>query len=393
MKRFIPVCGILLVSVLHASAAPRDDVVTAGNRFALTLFDILMTADQKANVFISPVSVDMALSMALNGARGDTAKAMTGALSLSAMTLADIDSGNQNLIETLAQPVPHLDLIIANGLWVRDTIKPDFVQLSQTVYKAELGNLSGAPVNINNWVNDKTRGKITNILAPGSVTPQTQAILVNAVYFKGDWRTPFDRSLTQEKPFTSDNGATQPSQMMQSRQEKLPYLKTDTFEMVALPYANGEASMILIHPDAGSTPEAAEKTLVATPWKNWMERLSPTDGTVHLPRLHSEYQTELAGPLTALGMGAAFSKQADFSGLSQQPVHIDAVIHKTYLDVSEEGTTAAAATGVVMRSMASIRPKNPFDLVFDHPFIAAIVDNRTGAILFLGAIEDPGTTG
>jgi serpin B len=217
--------------------------------------------------------------------------------------------------------------------------------------------------------------------------PDLRLILLDAIYFKGSWEAPFDKKLTREEPFTVRGGQTVPHPRM-TRQERMSYLESAGFQAVVLPYASRQASLCVFLPKENLDKFMAE--LTPENWEQWMGQFRAREGTLELPRFKLENKYELNGELKALGMARAFSREAEFGGIAEEPLHISEVVQKTFVEVNEEGTEAAAASGIAMRpSLVRREPEPPFTMIVDRPFYVAIRENQTGTILFHGAIEDP----
>ena len=243
---------------------------------------------------------------------------------------------------------------------------------------------------INAWVKQNTQGKIAKIIEP-PIAPETVLFLINAIYFKGGWSTPFEKSLTQDRPFNLLSGQQKNVPMMQ-RGGKMDYLRGESFQAVRLPYADGAVSMAVFLPNAGTSLDAFSATLSSEAWATWQRQFARKTGNLALPKFKLEYGATLNTALQAMGMGIAFDpKEADFSSLHANPpsLFISAVAHKTFVEVNEEGTEAAAATSVSV-GLTMLKPtEEPFTLIVDRPFFVAIQDNQTGAILFSGFIVAP----
>lgn len=386
---------------------PAARIADADNRFGLRLFEAFHKAETAknvdSNVCISPLSIALALQMTYNGASGTTKAAMTHALELNGMTLDDVNRANEALLKSLPssgqmrpQPngtastpdTPHLE--VANSLWLRDahTVRPDFIQRTQTFYNAQVSGLAGAPDTINAWVNTHTRGKIKKIASPADVR-DAFAVLVNAVYFKAAWAVPFYKDATSDKPFHLASGTTHISKMM-AKTQYFDYYTGDGLQMVSLPYRDCNLDMVIVLPNAPMKLSAFLPQLTPSKWQQWTAKMKGKRGTVELPRFRVEYGVDCGDALTALGMGEAFKPSADFGGMSRvKPLYISKVIHKTYVNVDEQGTEAAAATAVFMTGSAMPVDK-PFKMTMDRPFLYAIRDRQTGALLFVGALANPG---
>ncbi len=372
-----------------------EALVAAHTRFAFRLFAEVAGPNVSKNVFISPYSVSLALTMTCNGASGATQAAMAEALQIAGAPPDWINRLNGELREVLEKPDPLLQLAIANALWLREGVvfAPAFIETNRQYYDAEVVALNfadpDAPGVINGWVNEKTHGKISRIV--DFIPPVTVLILANAIYFKGAWGSRFDEGLTKERPFTLLDGRSKQHPLM-SQSGEYPYLRGEGFQAVQLPYQSaGAMSMVIFLPDEDSSLAALLGNLAAENWARWMASFRETEGDIMLPRFKLEYEVRLNGALNALGMGIAFDpSRADFSALCAPPerVWIDTVIHKTFVEVNEEGTEAAAVTAVVMRGLMAAPPRR-FRMVVDRPFFFAIVDHTTGTVLFMGVVVDP----
>jgi len=366
-------------------------VVTSINDLGFRLFSELDKGN--GNVFISPASVELALAMACNGAAGETKTAMAQALGAGALTIEELNKGNFQLLTLLKNPDPKVELAIANSLWGRQgiTFQPEFQQRVRTYYKAQLDTLDFAQPQaadtINTWVSDNTRGKIPTLVSP-MMLQNAFMVLINAIYFKGAWTTPFDKTQTQDGPFTPADGTQKTLPMMRQR-DKFRYYESDTFQAISLPYGDRNVIMDIVLPKPGVNADDFRKSLTNENWTIWQRRFGVREGLIVLPRFKANYETALRGPLTALGMGQAFSDKADFSNMIvDQQAQITDAIHKTVLEVNEEGTVAAAVTGIIVGATA-MPVEQPFTMTVDHPFFLAIRDVPTGTVLFMGMINNP----
>ncbi len=367
-------------------------LVAANVRFGFKLFSETLKREGNKNVFVSPSSVAIALAMVYNGAAGETQQAMAKAMELQGISLSELNQANAELIKLLENPDPKVQLAIANSLWARQGIpfNPDFLQRNQQFYQAKVTELNfqdpKAVATINNWVSQNTRNKITEIV--DRLSPDDVMMLINAIYFKGNWSKQFDPATTKQEPFFLGNGR-QKSHPLMTQTGEYRYLENDQFQAVSLPYGNSQRmSMYLFLPKSNSTLSAFLQTLTADNWEQWMRQFRNREGSIKIPRFKLEYETELVPVLSALGMENAFTDRANFAGLSSVPVQIDQVKHKTFVEVNEEGTEAAAVTAIGIRA-TSIMPTERFDMVVNRPFFCAIRDNHTGTVLFMGAIAEP----
>lgn len=359
------------------------------NAFGLKLLAEARRAVPDKNVFISPIGLGIALSMAAEGANGDTLQQMLRALQLDA-TPPDLTGANKALLDHLSQLNSKVKLEIANSLWTAKdaAIKPAYETLLQQSYQAKATSVDfkdpAAAQEINRWVNDHTHGKIPTMVAPP--LDQNRLILLDAIYFKGDWLAPFDKKLTRDLPFTLANGQAVTHPRM-SRTGEFDYFEDDALQAVRLPYAGRAVSMYVFLPKKNL--DDLVQNLNMDNWLRWTTRLRSRKGTVELPRFKLENEYKLNGELAALGMPQAFTRQANFHGISDESLYIGWVKQKTYVDVNEEGTEAAAVTGVGMRASVVHREEPPFQMIVDRPFFLVIHERESGAMLFVGAINDP----
>jgi len=380
----------------ESGATTPQELASAYGKFGFKLFGNLTGSNKGQNVFVSPASVAFALAMTYNGAAGDTQEAMARTLEIQGLNLEDLNRANAGLRQALSQPGPRITLNIANSLWLRQglSFKPDFLKRNEEFYQAAVKVLNfadpRAPATINDWVKKETDGKITRIV--GQLQPSAILFLINATYFKGRWARPFDPARTKERPFTLLGGQVKQLPMM-SQSGSYKYYRGKNFQAVTLPYGeNRRWSMKIFLPDQNSGLKEFLSQLNAANWQQWLAGFKMTNGSIALPRFKLEYEASLKAPLGALGMGTAFDEaRADFSRLCAPPprVYIDDVKHKTFLEVNEEGTKAAAVTAVGVAATGRPAPRPGFTMVVDRPFFLAIDDSETGVLLFLGAVTEP----
>lgn len=380
----------LLTALPRALTTAELRLVSAGNQFAFGVFREVQRAKPGDNIFLSPTSASMALGMTLNGAAGTTLDSMRAALAVSGAPIEEINAGYRGLIDLLRGLDTRVDFAIANSIWARAGMPfaQAFLDAGRNSFDAEIRTLDfSAPSTltaINQWVNDKTKGKIPTILdqiASGEVM-----FLINAIYFKGSWRLAFDPKRTRNLPFHAADGSTRDVATMDLGPEPLRYAATAGHEMVELPYGNGAFAMTLLLPAPGRSLANLTDGLDAARWAEWTGALSEHKIGLMLPRFRLEYKRELNGDLSALGMRIAFDPdRADFSrmlgGSSAGNLYITKVLQKTFVDVNEEGTTAAAATSVGIGVTSA-----PATIQFDRPFLFAIRERLSGTILFLGQV-------
>lgn len=367
-------------------------LVDANTKFGFKLFQEILKQDSKKNVFISPSSVAIALSMTYNGASGETQQAMARALELQGISLQDINQANETLKTTLEKADPDIQLSIANSLWAKQGVafKPEFLQSNRQFYGAKVTELNFASPDatkiINNWVKENTRGKIDQIV--NQIQPDDVLFLINAIYFKGKWTKPFEKSQTTERPFYLSDGSQKQHPMM-SQSGQYRYYENETFQAVSLPYGKERLSLYVFLPKKDTNLGAFEQQLSLENWQQWINQFQRRSGSIQLPRFKFDYDVQLNNALKALGMESAFSNGANFSNMTSASVAINEVKHKTFVEVNEEGTEAAAATSVGVMLTSARMPEEPFQMVVDRPFFCAIRDNKTGTVLFMGSIQEP----
>jgi serine protease inhibitor len=369
-------------------------IVEGANAFT---FDLVREATRAlppdSNAFLSPLSASMALGMALNGANGETWAAMRSALRLDGMEEADIDRGFRDLMELLRGLDSRTELRVANSMWGDRTLplEPAFVEAGRSFFGAEIATLDfldpTALTRINGWVSDATSGRIPRLL--DDLSADEVLFLINAIYFKGKWRTAFDPQDTRDGPFHGADGRVRTAPLM-TLEDELRYEETGTYQAVDLLYGNGAFAMTVLLPKPGHTPAQIVAELNAERWTELAGGFAERRVTLTLPRFRLEYGRKLLDDLDALGMGIAFSDQADFyriADVAPDRLFITRVDQKTFVEVTEEGTEAAAATAVgIGRTSAPVSVQ----VRVDRPFAFAIRERLSGAILFLGVMNTVG---
>jgi serpin B len=332
------------------------------------------------------LSIDQALGVVYLGARGETAKAFVKSSVVPAIDPMDFACASQNLRADLPQTDSDVTLQFANALWVNPglSLKDAFVEKARAAFGADVTPLDFASPDavrtINAWVSQRTKGHIPTILHS---VGGAQAVVTNAVYFKGLWGHPFAPAQTSKDEFFGAAGTTRVPFMNQSA--TFGYYAGAGFQLVRLGYRGNRFAMYIVLPTKG-TGLRMESTLAGA-FADARARASQRTVELHLPKLHLEYATDLVSALTHLGLGIAFSDRADFSGISEPSMQISSIVHKTTLDVDEKGTTATAATAILMEGTARQEPREPPVVVkVDHPFFCIVRDDVSGAVLFLGAI-------
>ncbi len=364
----------------------------ATNSFGLSLFERICGPEEEENVFISPASISMALAMALNGAGGSTRAAMMEVLGLEGRDMDEVDREYARMMERLSMADPKVTFEIANSLWYREglPVEEEYVRLAERFFGAAVRGLDfsspEAPGVINSWVSENTNGKIEEIIQ--SIRSELVLFLINAIYFKGTWTVEFDEDMTRDEPFHTTAGDTVSCRMMGQKGE-FPYHESDLLQAIELPYGAGEFSMVVLLPGSGAGTDSLISWLDAEGLAVVVDSLTVREGRLALPKFKLEYDITLNDVLKDLGMSVAFDpRAADFTGiLSRGQLYIDEVKHKTFVEVNEQGTEAAAATSVGI-AITSVRPEG-FTMRVDRPFLFFIRDTGSGAILFAGRITNP----
>jgi len=386
----------LAVAQPPAQLNPDTATIAKGEcEFAFDLYAQLRSKD--GNLFFSPYSISNALAMTYAGARGKTAEQMANTLHFGLPPLR-LHNAYGDLIRTLnaGGEQRKYRLEVANALWGQKDygFLPEFIQLTQNHYGAGLKELDfqnateQSRKTINAWVEEKTQDKIKNLIPERVLQPDTRLVLTNAIYFKAAWMEKFSEKATKKEDFKVGSGKTVSVPMMHTN-EILSYLDGGTFQLLELPYEQRQLSMLVVLPKAVDGLADVEKTLSAAKVTEWAAKMKGHQVNLTLPKFKITSEFSVKQALSAMGMPLAFSKSANFSGMtSREKLFIDEVLHKAFVDVNEKGTEAAAATAVIMRP-TSARIAPPATFRADHPFVFLIRENRTGSILFLGRVVNP----
>lgn len=366
-------------------------LVQASNSFSFSLLNKCLDGTPE-NRMISPLSVSMALSMTLNGASGTTLADIQKTLGIDSLTKDEINSICQNLTNALLNADPGVTLQIANSIWIKKdyTVLEPFIAANQQYFRAQVSNIdfnTAALATINKWVSDNTNGKIPTILS--SISSDEVMFLINAIYFNGKWKYQFETSKTANEQFTCVDKKLVSVPMMKM-ETKFGYTVQPGFKALKMPYGAGKFHMIFLLPDAGTTPDKLASTLNPESWNILNDALqNETKIPVWIPKWKFSWEKTLNDVLSSLGMEVAFTpNKADFSAINpQNNLYISKVKHKTFIDVTESGTEAAAVTsvGIGVTSM----PAEPLTFYLNRPFLFFIAEEDTGAILFAGEVENP----
>ncbi|MHB8814974.1 MAG: serpin family protein [Steroidobacteraceae bacterium] len=382
-----PAVGTAVAQALKKDKPVAPQIVASDNAFGIALFNAL-NRSATSNVAMSPISIALALQMVYNGAGGSTQQDMSEALQLQGLGALAVDQFNAALQAALINPDPKVQLRIANSLWMHlgeNPVLPSFVSTNETYYAAKIGDLGGAPDDVNAWVAGETHDLIKTILPPGNYSGVV-AVLANAIYFSGRWTSTFIPSLTRAAPFMLSDGTEISCQMMH-KTGRFPYLSGWNLQAVELPYGQTRRlRMLIILPAVGVNLKSFVANITSEELSTWIADLKPAEVGVGLPRFTATYANSLVNALTSLGMRVAFDPNiADFTGLaSRRRVYISDIEHEAVVKVDESGTVATGATmaEAVLQSL-------PIGMTMNRPFFYAIVDGKTGALLFIGTLIDP----
>jgi serine protease inhibitor len=406
MKRMFPILAIVMLFNACGDKQPVDPVITdltpteksakiisADNQFGFELFKkINASVNEPKNTMISPLSVSLALAMVYNGAEGNTKTQMEEMLHKSNLTPEDINQSYKDLVSSLSSHDPKVELSISNAIFYRNTfpVKSDFIATNQNFYQAEVSGLDFTNTTqtlekVNAWVNTQTKGKIAKIIE--QVNDQDIMYLLNAIYFNGEWKYRFDSKETFDLTFTKEDHSTVQTPTMQI-ENPFNYCSNQSFELLEMPYGSGKYSMLIFLPETGKNTDDVVSLLNSDNVNDWISKLTEQKKKVYLPKFEFKFDKSLVDELSALGMTDAFNDAtANLSGISDAAkLVISEVMHKAYIKVDERGTEAAAVTGITVGT-TSAGPDNSFRV--DHPFVFAIREKDTNAILFIGKVMNP----
>ncbi|MFW5756793.1 MAG: serpin family protein [Tangfeifania sp.] len=369
-------------------------LIEADNEFGLEMFQKVREESDEENLMISPLSISVALAMAYNGADGDTKTEMEETMKLNGLTTDEINASYKMLIKALQSLDEDVVFEIANAIFYADImeVKPGFLDVNKNVYEAEVDRLNfsspSAVETINNWVAGKTNDKITEIIE--RLDPLDRMVLLNAIYFNGTWSNDFDKKGTHELAFHKTDGSTIEVPMM-SKMEKLDYTANSLFKAIKMPYGNGQYNMVVFLPAGENNSQDVIDELSAANWKKWMNEFEMTDRVdITMPRFKFEFEAGLNDLLKKMGMKKAFVPDvADFSKISDVELYISAVKHKSFIDVNETGTEAAAVTSITFTTTSAGNEPPTVPFFVNKPFVFAITENDTDAILFMGEVQNP----
>jgi len=411
---FTAVLILIMFTVSHAAvysgtevkADPEsvNQVVEGGNKLAVDLYKKLTQENKGKNIFFSPVSISTALAMTYAGAKGETAKEMAEVLHFG-LPQEKLHPAYKKILSLFNDPAGtdsrSYDLTVANALWGLKGYKwlDSFLNVTRKNYGAGLREVDfvkateKARNTINTWVEKETNGKIKDLIPKDVLNPLTRLVLTNAVYFNGTWTEKFKKRNTRNQDFTVSSGTKKQVPLMHQTKH-FKYTEAKGVKALEMRYKGNDLSMVVILPDTKDGFAALEQGLTKDTISSLIGKLKYERVSVTIPKFKMTSTFSLKDVLSSMGMKKAFIfGTADFSGMNGvtsglERLYISAVIHKAFVDVNETGTEAAAATAVVMA--AGCAPRRPKTFQADHPFLFLIRDMRTGSILFMGRVMDPG---
>ena len=366
-------------------------MVSSDNQFGIKLFKRMIIEESDKNLMISPLSISQALLMTYNGSAGETKTAFEETLFLSDLTTDEINRAQKELVKALLEVDPAVTISVANSIWHRQgfPVNPEFIKVNQDFYDAEVREAAfdQSTVDlINRWVAIKTHGKIDQIVE--QIDPSLVMFLINAIYFNGNWKYKFDESNTTNYDFNLSNGSKVNVPFM-NQEVTARLMLHDDFTILDLPYGRGNFSMLIFLPDADKTIDDVMAVWNTENYNQWLGNFEAMNVEVSIPKFKFGYAKKLNDFLQSMGLSVAFDPDnADLSNISEtMQLYIDFVKHKSFIDVNEKGTEAAAVTVVGIRT-TSIDPNYP-KFIANRPFLFAIREKQTNAILFLGKVANP----
>lgn len=366
-------------------------LIESENKFAFDIFkETLGSSELSKNIVISPLSISIALSMTLNGASGSTRESMFEALRINGINTEILNSSYKNLSDELLNIDKRILISVANSVWTENsfTAKKPFTSILTDYYSAESKSFDiddpQAPKQINNWIEGKTNGLIKEMIE--KLNDNSVMLLINAIYFKGKWKSQFNPRNTVQSSFYKQDGASSVVPMMKQTSE-YKIFQGNGFVMAEFPYGQGNFVMDIILPDKQAGLNAIIPDLNENNFKTWIARSFVRKTDLTFPKFKFGFKKQMKDILTNMGMGIAFTDYADFSNISDVGLLINDVIHQAFIETNEEGTEAAAAT-VVDIGFTSM-PVSNFILNVDHSFIYIIRETTTNTILFMGTVSDP----
>lgn len=405
------IAGFLIIGTLLSTCGKKDEadnqpdidfssdkkaveLIQSDNLFALDLFNEVSSFEENENFMISPLSVAIALGMTYNGADGETKSAFEESLRLAGFSRHEINRIHGELIRHLLTVDPKVTMEIANSLWVdqKFTLQQEFADTNRHYYDAGINSLnfndpSSVDI-INNWVSENTHEKITKIL--DQIPPMVAMYLINAIYYYGTWKYEFDEEDNRPINFNYSDGTSGEVEGMRM-QEELLYYDHEIFRIADLPYGNDKYSMMIMLPKGSYDISDITANLTIDNWNEWNKNLQETELKLHMPKFKFEYKTLLNDALKNMGLGVAFGDNADLSLMVEEPadLFISRVLHKTFVDVNEKGTEAAAVTAVEVSFTSVGGGDSVIPFLVDRPFLFVIREKTSNALVFMGKVGRP----
>ncbi|XP_070796843.1 serpin B6-like [Pituophis catenifer annectens] len=393
-----PVTALPVQNTTSSRLENMDSISASNIKFVLNIFKKVTANDSSPNLFFSPLSISSALLMVSLGARNNTEAQILKVLCIP--NDGEVHQRFEKLIADINKPVSNqTSLSLVNQLFGETSYDflASFIESTQRLYHAGLEKLNFTQASedsrrhINAWVEEKTSGKIQDLLVPGIIDSLTKLVLVNAIYFKGNWANKFNKNYTEEKPFWINKKEKKTVQMMFRKGEyNMAHISADRISILEIPYDNDYLSMIILLPDEITGLEKLEREITYEKLMDWInpERMAPTEIDLSFPKFKLEEKYDLKPVLRSMGMTDAFDEdKADFSGMStNNDLVISEVVHKSFIEVNEEGTEAAAATGI---NFVFYSARLPLNVIVDHPFLFLIKLRTTNSTLFLGRYSSP----
>ena len=381
---------------LRPISSSTETLVETSNSFAIDLFQSIYQEKSGENIFISPLSVDIALHMAANGASEETKEVMKETLGVADLSDEEVNDAAKSLTEQLLNMDQDVALAIANSIWFHDafTLQSGFDQMIQEYYDGRIEGLDfnqpEAKETINQWVEDQTQGKIKDLIS--QIKDSDVMFLINAIYYKANWQYQFDPDKTREAPFYLAGQASTPVSMMSNEGSKVNYNYKDGLQVIELPYGNGQFSMVVLLPQDQNTVASLMDGLTLGQLNDWLDQTDTLTTHLMLPKFKTEFKLNLSDVLKGMGMELPFTQDANFGGffneIPGEKLFMDRVIHQAFIEVNEEGSEAAAATAVA-NGVESINLERPDIIVVNRPFAYFIREKHTDAILFAGTMLNP----
>ena len=373
-----------------------ESLAESNNLFAVDLFKQIQSKSE--NLIFSPYSIGTVLAMIYSGSGGKTAKEMSEVLYFPQQALLDpVESGMRESMQEI-DTMRGTDFRLANAIWAQENFSflPDYLDRVEKYYDApltlmdfiETSNREESRKKINHWVEEETNSRIRDLIQPGILDASTRMVLTNAIYFNGGWMFPFDSAATSPSLFhTSTKESIKTDFMHQTR--SYPYYEDEEIQAICLPYKNNRMVLMVILPKSIEGWRMISQVINYERFNLVLSGMGTREVQLALPKFRSELQINLRQELTSMGMGTAFSRQADLSGMTgEKNLYVDEVIHKAFIEVNETGTEAAAATAAIIGLKSSLRD-DPVRFNADHPFVFFLLDRQTGCIIFTGRLVIP----